>query len=179
MKRTSLGLSLLDLIIALAISSILTGFGIPTLLDLISNSKANSQYQKLFTLIQYTRNESVNHGTQVLVCPTENQIDCVNNWNLPLMVFVDSNYDEVRNEEEMILRQTEALSNDERLTWRASGSRRYLRFKYDGATRNQNGRFTYCYTRDDKVYAEEIVMFMSGRARRGDREVAAIRCQAG
>jgi type IV fimbrial biogenesis protein FimT len=178
MKRISLGFTLLNLLVTLSVSSILATFGIPTLSELISNSQVNSTYQRLFTLIQYARTESVSYSSQVLICPTENKIDCVDNWNLPLMVFVDLNYDEVRNDEEMILRETKRLTGEEHLDWRTSGSRRYLRFKYDGTTRNQNGRLSYCLRKGERIYAQQIIMTMAGRARRAENSTAIARCRA-
>ena len=94
------------------------------------------------------------------------------------MVFVDSNDDEVNNAQEELLRITTKLQNDEIIKWNASGSRRYLRFKADGSTGNQNGRFSYCLFKHDKLYAKQIIMTMAGRARRGSESNAIEKCNA-
>lgn len=94
------------------------------------------------------------------------------------MVFVDVNNDEIRDELEAIVRARISLQHDEVIKWNASGSRRYLRFKADGSTGNQNGRFSYCLFTHDKLYAKQIIMTMAGRARRGSESNAIEKCNA-
>jgi len=177
MKRNYFtGFTLINLLITLAISGILATAGIPSLQTLLHNHQANNAYQQLFTLIQFTRIQSVNYSGQVLLCPTINQTDCINDWNQELMVFVDTNNDETKNNDELLLQVRQGLSEDEQINWRASGSRRYLRFKADGSTRNQNGRLTYCLRKAEGIYARQIIMYRTGRARRASEEEAAERC---
>lgn len=170
------GFTLLNLLITLTISGILATTGIPSLQKLLNNNQANNAYQALFTLIQFTRIQSVNYGGQVLLCPTLNQIDCINDWNQELMIFVDSDDSESRNNDELLLQIRQASAANETLNWRASGSRRYLRFKADGSTRNQNGRLTYCLRRGEELYARQIIMYRTGRARRGSEVEALEQC---
>lgn len=176
MKRTVFGFTLINLLVTLAISAILATAGIPSLQTLLNNQRANNNYQQLFTLIQFTRIQSVNYSGQVLLCPSINQRDCINDWTQELMVFVDTNNDESKNEGELLLRIKEPVLDDEEINWRASGSRRYLRFKADGSTRNQNGRLTYCLRKGSQLYARQIIMYRTGRARRASEEEARQRC---
>jgi len=170
------GFTLLNLLITLAISGILVTAGIPSLQQLLNNQQANNAYQDLFTLIQFTRIQSVNYSGQVILCPTINQSDCINDWNQELMIFVDTDNDETRNNGEQLLRVKVAARDNETVHWRASGSRRYLRFKADGSTRNQNGRLTYCLEKSGQTYARQIIMYRTGRARRANRRDASGHC---
>ncbi|MFT6387578.1 MAG: type IV fimbrial biogenesis protein FimT [Cellvibrionaceae bacterium] len=177
MKRNhSTGFTLINLLITLTISGILATAGLPSLQILLNNQQANNTYQQLFTLVQFTRIQSVNYSGQVLLCPTVNQNDCINDWNQELMVFVDTNYDETKNDSELLLQVRQAASDDEQINWRASGSRRYLRFKADGSTGNQNGRLTYCLRKEEALYARQIIMYRTGRARRGGEHDAKQSC---
>ena len=171
------GFTLSNLMVTLAISGMLAITGLPSLNQLSANKKADNVYYRLFDLVQYTRIQAVNYRSQVLLCPSANQIDCVNDWSLPLMVFVYSNDDETRNPNEAILQIAEEILDDnEQLHWQASGSNRYLRYKADGATRNQNGRLSYCLTAGERLYARQIIMYRSGRARKGSEKEATKRC---
>lgn len=177
MKTNYHGFTLLNLLITLTIIGILSTAGIPSLQTALNHQQAKSHYEQLFTLIQFTRIQSVNYRGQVILCPTLNRRDCINDWNQELMVFVDNNDDEIKNDNEELLQIKQALSPYEHLQWNASGSRRYLRFKADGSTGNQNGRLSYCLSRGEEIYAAQIIMYRTGRARRGDSEDAEARCR--
>ena len=173
----ALGFTLLELIITLSITAILISAGIPGLSQLINNYKIDNKYQRLMTLVQYARAESVNYQSQVLLCPTTNEVNCIDQWNENLMVFIDKNNDEERNENEDIFRIIEKTVNDPIQLHRSlSGSRRYLRFKPDGSTGNQNGRLTFCHTSEGKLYAKQLVIYMTGRVRKASDEEAESAC---
>lgn len=176
MYRYYSGFTLINLLISLTITSILAFKGVPSLQKLINNSQATNQYNQLFTLIQFTRIQAVNYHSQAILCPTINQTDCINNWSQELMVFIDTNNDEIRNDNEILLRIKPPLKQNEAIHWRASGSLRYLRFKADGSTGNQNGRLSYCLNEAEDIVARQIIMYRSGRARRGSIEAARSHC---
>lgn len=176
MKRISLGFTLLKLLTTLTIVSTLVSASLPGLSNLTANSRADTVYRQLFTLIQFTRIQAVNYGSQAILCPTVDQIHCIADWNKSLMLFVDSNNNEKREASEAINRITAAIPRGERLVWQTSGSDRYLRFKSDGTTRNQNGRLTYCLEIENKTYPRQIVMYRTGRARQGSQGEAIQQC---
>ncbi len=178
MKRNYSGFTLLNLLITITISSLLVTTGIPSLTQVFANYQANNTYNQLFTLIQFTRIQAVNYKSQVLLCPTINQMNCVSDWNQELMVFVDLNNDETRDDEELLLYIREEISNeDESINWRVSGrNQSYLRYKPDGSTRNQNGRLTYCLRKGGRLYARQIIMYRTGRARKASEAEAINRC---
>lgn len=178
LKKQTFGFTLVNLLIALSISGILASSGIPAIFQSVYYIRASTSYDKLFTLIQFTRLQAVNYHSQVLLCPTIDRVSCINDWSQTLMVFVDVNDDEIKGEFEELLIITTKLQNDETIKWNASGSRRYLRFKTDGSTGNQNGRFSYCLYKAEQLYAKQIIMTMAGRARRGSEENAIEKCNA-
>jgi type IV fimbrial biogenesis protein FimT len=176
MKRIFSGFTLLNLLITLSISSILATAGVSSLTSTLSNNQANNAYERLFSLVQFTRIQSVNHHSQVILCPTANQTKCDSDWNRELMVFVDSNNDEDRNNDELLLKIVPETTTNENLYWAASGSKRYLRFKPDGSTGNQNGRLTYCLKKGSDLYARQIIMYRTGRARKASQTEAEEKC---
>jgi type IV fimbrial biogenesis protein FimT len=177
-NKKPLGFTLINLLIALTVSSILASSGIPAISQTYYYHRASSSYDELFTLIQFTRIQAVNYHSQVILCPTIDHINCINDWNQTLMVFVDTNDDEIKNASEELLRIKTKLNKNESIKWDFSGSKRYLRFKADGSTGNQNGRLSYCLHKGDTLYAKQIVMTMAGRGRRGSNEIAIEKCNA-
>lgn len=176
MKWKQLGLTLVNLLVATTIIALLLATGIPALSALAAKLHANSTYYQWATLIHFARIQAVNYRSQVLVCPSSDSNQCTDHWADPIMVFVDSNSDEERNTDELILQTRPALQDSENIQWQASGSQRYLRFKPDGATGNQNGRFSYCLNKKGQTYAWQIIMYMTGRQRKGTEAEAKLQC---
>ena len=176
--RRHFGLTLINLLVSLLMVSMLMVSGIPAITQTYHQQRANSAYNNLFTLVQFTRLQAVNYHSQVILCPTKDNINCISDWRQQLMIFVDKDNDEAKSSREQLLRVRAPLRADEVIKWNASGSRRYLRFKGDGSTANQNGRLSYCLRASNKLYAKQIVMFFSGRARRGSKNSAIEKCNA-
>jgi len=166
-RHTKNGFTLIELMSVLAITSILYSVAIPSFQSLIASHQLYTLNQRLFTLIQYTRSKAAFQAKNTILCPSEDQENCVNDWQLPLMIFIDLNNNKKRDEEEVIDRIKAIAQANYRIQWRASGSSRYLRYVSDGSTVYQNGTFTLCPTVNDIRYIQKIIIFRSGRARQG------------
>ncbi len=167
---TKKGFTLYELLITLFIASILATIGTPYLSSAIKLSHAQNTYYRLFNLIQYTRERAAFLHEDTLMCPSKNQEICINDWSLPIMVFVDNNRNKKRDKNEPIERIEILINEEQTLTWRASGTSRYLRFVSDGSTSAQNGSFRIC-PRDKNIdYARKIIIYMSGRARSATKQ---------
>ena len=178
MKREFHGLTLLNLLIALFIISLLLTIGIPNFVHLIHRAQRDNAYRELMRLIQFSRNQAVHHGQQVILCPSIDQHQCTSDWHHPLIIFVDSNSNETREEEEKLLQHRTLIKKNYPATivWKASGSLRYIRYQADGRTHNQNGRLTYCLQNTKTIYAAQVIIYLTGRARRGSDEEEKIAC---
>lgn len=176
MKMFSYGFTLIELLMSLAILSLTISIGLPQLNTLLAHQTANTEYRALFSLLQYSRSQSVFYSSQVIVCPSINQIDCINDWSAPLIVFVDRDHNETLNEADTLLRVSSGTSHHS--TWRFNAFPRspYLRFNYDGSYNGSNGRLSYCIKNGESVYTRQIIIAKSGRARRGDDADALKRC---
>jgi type IV fimbrial biogenesis protein FimT len=178
MKRIYLGFTLVELLFTIAIIAILTSIAFPSIHQIAYSHQADSAYKRLFSLIQLTRIEAINRQSQVILCPTYDRINCTDDWSQELIVFVDNNNDEKNNEEDPLLHISPKLQSSEGLFWKASGSKRYLRFMSDGATRNQNGRLTYCFKESgNTVHPRQIIVYRSGRIRKGHESKALKQCK--
>lgn len=175
--KKSSGLTLVNLLITLSILSLLTSTGVSVLSPIQRNIQANNAYQQLFTAIQFARIQAVNYRSQALLCPTNNEQECIDDWNQPLMIFIDTDNSESRNNNEPLLQIIRASIGSESRYWRVSGrDQNYLRFKQDGSTRNQNGRLTYCLRKRNDIQARQIIMYRTGRARKASKDEAQRTC---
>lgn len=176
MKTPHLGYTLFELIISLAITSILIVTGIPSLNVILANNKADNAYYQLFSLIQFARGQSVAYRQQVLICPTKDDENCSKDWGQKLMVFVDIDDNETFDNNDILLRHFDKADEKSKRLLHISGSKRYLRFKPDGSTGNQNGRLSYCSADSKKMYARQIIIYMTGRIRKADEDSALKKC---
>jgi type IV fimbrial biogenesis protein FimT len=159
------GFTLCELLCALSIIAILTSLGTPSLSYLLDRVRSQVVYNQLFTLIQYSRSRAVFLVEDVILCPSIDNETCVNDWQLPLIIFVDKNKNKIRDGNEVIDQIASLLRRDETLTWRASGTSRYLRYISEGSTASQNGSFRLCPASRKRDHIKKIIIYRSGRAR--------------
>ncbi|MFT5419519.1 MAG: type IV fimbrial biogenesis protein FimT [Candidatus Endobugula sp.] len=164
--KTLKGFTLCELLCTLSIVAILTSVGIPSLSNLLDSIRSQDLYHQLFTLIQYSRSRAAFLAADVILCPSTNNKNCINNWQLPLIIFVDKNSNKIRDEDEVIDYTVDFLKKEETLTWRASGTSRYLRYISDGSTASQNGSFRLCPSNKKLENIKKIIIYRSGRARK-------------
>ena len=166
----SKGFTLIELLFAVAILTIILSLVIPSMERLRLFSQSAAATQQLMAILNFSRQQSVTYKTSVSICPTKNSHTCSNNWRDSLMVFNDKNSSGLRDTGENILKYTDIVEEGEKLVWKGSGSRRYIRYKFSGETRNQNGRLSYC-SKNNHVVAQ-IIIYHTGRARvAGAREI--------
>ena len=177
MKTPPLGFTLVELLISLTILALMIGAGLPGLQGFVANNKADNQYRQLFTLLQFARSQSVHYREPVVVCPSLNEQDCINNWQYELLVFVDKNNNKIFDEDDLLLKKVDKTEKKSARIVNAFPTSRHLSFNYNGRSGNQNGRLTYCVN-SKKLYANQIIIAKSGRIRKGDKKDALTKCSA-
>ena len=70
------GLTFIELIIGLAIISILTTIGIPSFIDWLYKTRVDNEISHLNRLLLLARNYAINTGKTVTVCPLDQQKNC-------------------------------------------------------------------------------------------------------
>ncbi len=162
----SKGFTLIDLLIALSISAIVFGFGIPSFEDLIKKNQTHSTINHLARLLNYARTLSVSTTEIVTICPQQDDY-CGKDWNNGFLIFVDKNNNGKREESEKIDRAESLTSSSGsgKLKWAAFGSKYYLKYRPSGSAFQQNGSFTYCPKNNDPHYAHQLIINHAGRIR--------------
>ncbi len=157
-----MGFTLLELLITLTVLAALTIFGGAELPDLIGNRALRSEVNTLARHLRYGRFSALQHGAPVTLCALGPKGRCENAWNGPLSLFIDHPPKGLRQgPEDRLLRRSPGASRGVGRQWRAFGSRRYLRWRPDGRTDGQNGRFTLSHGE----LSYELVITQAGRLR--------------
>ncbi|OZG71479.1 hypothetical protein BTA51_21325 [Hahella sp. CCB-MM4] len=156
------GFTLVELLVVLAIIGIVTGFGIPQVASALQNSKKSSYLNEFVGLILFTRNSAIASGHVTLLCPSSDEKTCEADWSQPLMAFSDLNGNKELDEDESILRKLPANENF-RVSFRAFGGTKALRYYPSGMTYRQNGTFTICPVSHDNSLISAVIINRGGR----------------
>lgn len=162
----SSGFSLLELIVVLAMASILFGIGAPSLGPFLSSERGITRMNSLAGSLALTRSEAIKRNQHVVLCKSPDGEYCHRkgaSWHDGWIVFVDRDHDRRRQNDEPILQHHGAGSTGQTLTYAAFGSRHYITYRPSGMTRT-NGTFTLC----DPHYpdnARALILMKTGRVR--------------
>jgi type IV fimbrial biogenesis protein FimT len=154
------GFSLIELIVVIAIVAILATFSMPFTGKVIGQYRSKSEQRTLLNLIIFARETAMADGQTVTLCPSSDKIHCSQDWNLPLIVFFDTNASGIAEDADKLLRVTEPVSYGT-LTFAVFPIGNFLQFTEDGFSLNQNGTFQYCA----KDQSWQIIINRIGRMR--------------
>jgi type IV fimbrial biogenesis protein FimT len=91
-KTKHQGLTLVELIVAVAIAAILVGVAIPSFFNLIADNRLTALTNELVTDMHYARSEAVTRELPVTICASEDGESCSgrNDWSSGWIVFTDA-----------------------------------------------------------------------------------------
>jgi type IV fimbrial biogenesis protein FimT len=155
------GFTLLDLMIALSVITILSSLGLPALGQLLSNNRLHSAKNELITHLNMARSTAINHNQAAVLCPSTDGQNCTRtSWAQGWIVFVDHNNNRKRGNGEPIIQVANANPHVET----SSGRRRSFRFRFDGSAIGSNGTLRICDDRGPE-YGWAVVVSQLGRVR--------------
>lgn len=106
-KRPARGFSIIELVIAIAISAILLGLAVPSFINFLNSNRVTTQANELLASFQTARMEAIRRNARVIVCAS-NDADAAlptcaagSTWN-GWIVHSDANGDGVINADEVI-----------------------------------------------------------------------------
>ncbi len=85
------GITLIELMVSIAISSILAAIALPNFNDFIVQLRVDNEIYRLGRLLTVARNFAINTDYNVIICPLTPGGVCSTNWHKELSVFVDRN----------------------------------------------------------------------------------------
>lgn len=159
------GLSLVEILAVLAIISLLTGFAVPSLNQMIQRNQATAALNWIIASVQFTRHSAIMFNAIVTLCPSMDGGACGGDWHDGTIIFVDHNADRRINGSDRLLRYNH-FDYPGTIRWRAFRNRQYLQMTPVGYTNYQNGNFTYCPPDGNLLKARQLIINIQGRVRK-------------
>lgn len=125
LKNKHSGFSLIELMVTLAVATILVTIAIPGFRTLIQSNRASAQSNELLSAFTLARSEAVKRGLRVSVCSSTDQATCAasTNWATGWIVFTDDTGTAgLKDGTDEIIRVWDALKGAPTLTQTAGGN---------------------------------------------------------
>jgi type IV fimbrial biogenesis protein FimT len=165
--RASRGVTLVELLAALAVTAVLMGVALPAMHGLLARHRVTATLNHLIGGVQLARHAAISLRTPVSFCPSDDALQCGvrDTWHAGALVFLDRNRNGTRDEGDTLLRVLPSIPAAGRITWRSFRNRSYLTFEPRGFTRWQNGTFRFCPADADPALIRAIIVNPQGRVR--------------
>lgn len=161
------GYTLTELLVALAIASVLYGVALPFMHDFPAGQRAVASGNAIIGAVQLARSSAIIYRVPVTLCPNDSgQCGTRRHWSEGGLIFSDPNRNAKLDDGEVLHGHLPSLRKGEKLYWRSFRNRSYLRFLPTGLTPWQNGHFQYCPADGDPRFSRQIVLNAQGRVRR-------------
>lgn len=160
------GLSLVELLTALAVSATVLAFGVPSMARMLAESQVRAQSSALSVALAAARMRAVERQHRVGVCPLDATGACQPDadWSLGWMVFDDPRGAGRPASPDAVVEIAEAPAATVRIT--STTGRRSLVFRTDGSSAGSNVSLTLCHPAHEGV-GRQVVVSNVGRTRSG------------
>lgn len=161
-KGSQRGLTLLELITALAISAILLAAATPSIQNQLLKYRLDAESRRLFSDLQFARMRAIFLRQSTVLCPDDGQGQCADQplWQSGWLIYPDQNRDRVRQSTEPVIRYGAPMPQLSGLT---STGRLSARFLPDGSAAGSNLTLRLCAAAD--LPWRRITLSNSGRLR--------------
>ena len=142
--KSQRGLTLIELLAAVAVVAILSGFAVSALGGWLEAARASAARADLLASLAQAAARSGLTGTRAVLCPSVDASQCSDepDWSLGWLVFMDNNASRELEGGERILRVQPPLPGKVRL--RTTAGRTRIVFQASAVTPGSNATFTLC-----------------------------------
>lgn len=151
------GFTLLELLVSMALLTILLGVGLPSLQSLLADNRARFEQERILKILTAARLQAISDRQTITVCTINADNLCVTHGGLALVMFSDDNGNATQDADEARLMTSPELSDGLSLT----SSRAAINFAPDGTTLGSNATLQLCVSGQPRI---DLVIAMSGRA---------------
>lgn len=153
MNRNNYGFTLIELIVTLAVVSIVLVTGIPALNSMSTNNRLSAQNNSILGSLALARSEAIKRGRVTTICASTNSEACnTTDWHEGWIVFLDANRNAILDSasNDIMLRIEPKLAGGVTLLLTESDNAGVYQYKPDGSSRDQDadgveqGTFTLC-----------------------------------
>lgn len=173
-NRYNGGFTLMELIFVMSVAAILLSIALPSYKESIKRSEVSSPYKSLRSTLALAKTEAISRNKSVVVCASDDQASCGNDWNKGWIAFVDANGNSSFNTssasiptgDELLAVNTEINSKVSLSFSDVNGNAaNTVTFNRQGFARGSAGEFILCSKSDDRtqpVNARGLFVFQSG-----------------
>lgn len=165
------GFTLIELMVVIAVATILLGFGIPSMTALLNSNKLTAASNALLSSMRLARSEAFKRNSRVILCKSFDGASCTTagGWEQGWIVFHDANDDGEHDATEVVIERGNPLPPSLRLTGNSTVAR-YVSFMATGTARMTGGGFqagtvTVCNLSASGGEARQIILNAVGRPR--------------
>lgn len=160
--RKHAGLTLPELLVTLAVLSVLAVAAAAGLPYFIQTNRMVAEVNGFVTALQLARSEAVKHGRRVVLCPSSDGQQCANGsqWKLGWILFVSDNRE--READENLLQTGNPLAAG--VEMRSGNYRKRIVYQPNGSSGGSNSSFTFC-DRHRRARPRVICLSNTGRPR--------------
>lgn len=159
------GFTLIELMVSVAILSILLTVAVPSYQSLMINNRLATQTNEFVTALTLARSEAIKRGSRATVCRSADQSNCstaAGDWTQGWLVFMDGDNDGTVDTGEPVLQVHSVLPGGLTL----GGNLNYISYVGTGATQDndgsfQNGTVMMCHAQSGK--ARSLTVNQAGR----------------
>ncbi|MGK0371034.1 MAG: type IV fimbrial biogenesis protein FimT [Glaciecola sp.] len=113
---TEKGMTLIEMLVALAVVAIVLTVVAPNVQTILSKNRTTSEINELSAVIQFARFTAIDQTSTAVICPSTNYASCSTDWNQAKIVFIDSNGNNTRDTAEPLLMSTTAIASTNTMT---------------------------------------------------------------
>ncbi|MEB3753672.1 GspH/FimT family pseudopilin [Acinetobacter sp. MD2(2019)] len=160
------GMTLIELVCAIAVLAIITSIALPHYHSLRAKQEAQYIPTILHQYLSQAKYLALTHRNNLVICSSKDLKNCEQDaWNHGFILFLDSNQNKIRDNNELILAQHTTHLNYGTLSWRGSLRLPSITFQGDtGLPRGSMGSFYYCSSQLDVQH--RVVLNMLGNIRK-------------
>lgn len=155
------GFTLIELLFTLFITALLTFIALPGMYRFLARSGIEQAMAQFSTALSQARFYAVSHQQQVVLCPSSVATRrCLDQWQDPILVFVDTNGDQQYQQGEWVILQRQLFAD---IHVYSHGKAR-LTYQPQGYVNMARG-FTFCDRNDSPAYARRLTISKQGRVK--------------
>jgi len=164
------GFTLIELMIAIAVTGLLMSMAVPAMNIFVSNARQTGALNDFVSSMHTARSTAITTNARVTICPSAGGNDCeAVSWDQGWIVFGDPDSDRVVDAGETIVATSQGA---EGLTFQSAEFPQFLMFRPNGRVMNasldgSSGEFTVCDRRGSD-HASVLIVDLSGRPRVSD-----------
>ncbi|MGI2039078.1 GspH/FimT family pseudopilin [Shewanella frigidimarina] len=158
MKRTY-GFTLIELMVTVAVSAILLAVAAPSFTSLYNNTSAASAIGNIENSIAFARNQAINFGRKVSICPGSGS-SCSGNWINGYIIFIDDDGDNTSDSGTETLKVIQGFNSKDFI----KASSTLITFGMDGMLSSTSSiSIHYCPSKKNSEYSKGISISPSGK----------------